>query len=184
MDPMLPISGGSTSSSTASTLDPNIPSSTLTSTSHSADPHTALLSSIELINGDISTDGNNIAPIIVMEGRGTSDAIESLDVNMAAESLMGTVGTASSSSGVSDVESLDLQGISTDSGGSARTDALGNFIQSQRAKKRQQLNLAKKMADLGCQTSEVVSFTNDVVLSASAVTLSSVSHLQSALLQV
>ncbi|XP_068206130.1 uncharacterized protein [Palaemon carinicauda] len=187
MDPLLPLTAGSTSSSASSTLDPHIPSSTFASTSHSSDPHTALLSSIELINGDISSgdissDANNIAPIIVMEGRGSSDGIESMDVGIPESLIGGTAGT-----GGADVETLDLQSVSSDNGGSARTDALGNFIQSQRAKKRQQLNLAKKMAELGCHSThssgEVVNFTNDVVLSASAVTLSSVSHLQSALLQ-
>ncbi|XP_042242147.1 uncharacterized protein LOC121879561 isoform X2 [Homarus americanus] len=189
MDQLLPLTAGGTSSSSV-TLDSNVPSSTFSSASPSSDAQATLLSSIELINGDI--DGNNIPPIIVMEGRSGAEAIDSMDVSMA-DTL---IGTASAASGA-EVEPLDMATITKDaaediivSGGSARTDVLGNIIRSQRAKKRQQLNLAKKIAELGCHTSSdhstgegVVSFTNDVVLSASAVTMSATSHLQSALLQ-
>ncbi|KAK8743790.1 hypothetical protein OTU49_001269, partial [Cherax quadricarinatus] len=173
-------------------LDSNVPSSTFSSASPSSDAQATLLSSIELINGEIGADGNNIPPIIVMEGRSAADAIDSMDVSMA-DTL---IGTAPSGSGA-EVDTLDMAAIAKDateniiaSSGSARTDVLGNVIRSQRAKKRQQLNLAKKMAELGCHTSSdhstgegIVSFTNDVVLSASAVTMSATAHLQSALLQ-
>ena len=85
-----------------------------------------------------------------MEGRGSSDTIESMDVGIA-ESLI----NSTASTGTTAVESMDLHSVGSDNGGSARTDALGNFIQSQRAKKRQQLTLAKKMAELGTHTSEL-----------------------------
>nr|XP_053635711.1 uncharacterized protein LOC128690944 isoform X1 [Cherax quadricarinatus]XP_053635712.1 uncharacterized protein LOC128690944 isoform X1 [Cherax quadricarinatus] len=192
MDQLLPLTAGGASSSTSVTLDSNVPSSTFSSASPSSDAQATLLSSIELINGEIGADGNNIPPIIVMEGRSAADAIDSMDVSMA-DTL---IGTAPSGSGA-EVDTLDMAAIAKDateniiaSSGSARTDVLGNVIRSQRAKKRQQLNLAKKMAELGCHTSSdhstgegIVSFTNDVVLSASAVTMSATAHLQSALLQ-
>ncbi|ROT65493.1 Zinc finger X-linked protein ZXDB [Penaeus vannamei] len=185
MDHLLPLTAGGSTSASA-TLDPNVPASSLAPSSHAGDTHATLLSSIELINGDIGTDGTNIPPIIVMEGRAAAEAIEGMDVGMP-DTLMGNT---AGGNGESEVESLDMPTISKDSvpgsGGSARTDVVGNILRSRRARKRQQMNLAKKMAELGCHisgTDGVVSFTNDVVLSASAVTLPATSHLQSTLLQ-
>lgn len=193
MDQLLPLTTGGTSLPSSVSLESNVSSSTFSSASPPSDAQATLLSSIELINGDIGGDGNNIAPVIVMEGRGATETIDSIDVSMT-DTL---IGTTPSASGVGEMNSLDMATVSKDtaedvveSGGSARTDVIGNIIRSQRAKKRQQLNLAKKMAELGCHTSSenssgegVMSFTNDVVLSASAVTMSASSHLQSALLQ-
>ncbi|XP_069194336.1 uncharacterized protein [Procambarus clarkii] len=191
MDQLLPLTAGGASSSSVS-LDTNVPSSTFSSASPSSDAQATLLSSIELINGEICADGNSIAPIIVMEGRSGAEAIDSMDVSMA-DTLTGTVSGANR---VGEVDSLDMTAIAKDatediivSSGSARTDVLGNVIRSHHAKKRQQINLTKKMMEFGCHpscahsTGEVVSFTNDVVLSSSAVTMSATSHLQSALLQ-
>lgn len=86
-----------------------------------------------------------------MEGKGGAEAIDSIDVSMA-DSLMG--GNACSSG--AEVDTLDMSNITKDSpddvgasgGGSARTDVLANIIRSQRAKKRQQLSLAKKLAGM------------------------------------
>ena len=55
IDPLLPLTASGTSTPSASALDPQIASSTFATTSQSSDPHAALLSSIELINSDIST---------------------------------------------------------------------------------------------------------------------------------
>ncbi|XP_050718570.1 uncharacterized protein LOC126999755 isoform X2 [Eriocheir sinensis] len=188
VDQLLPLTPGGSSSSPSSSsvvLESGGLSSTL---SGSPDTHATLLSSIELINGDIGADSNNIPPIIVMEGKGGGEAIDGIDVSMA-DSLMGAA--ACSSGG--EVDPLDINSIpkdssedlSTSGGGSARTDVLANIIRSQRAKKRQQINLAKKLAGMGSRNAAgtaVINFANDVVLSASAVMPAS-SHLQTTLLQ-
>lgn len=54
MDHLLPLTAGGSTSASA-TLDPNVPASSLAPSSHAGDTHATLLSSIELINGDIGT---------------------------------------------------------------------------------------------------------------------------------
>ncbi|KAK3869473.1 hypothetical protein Pcinc_025213 [Petrolisthes cinctipes] len=182
VDQLLPLSAsGSSASSSSVTLDSGVASSTF-STSPSSDAHATLLSSIELINSDI-TDGNNMAPIIVMNGKAGGEGLETMDVSMGAEPDVDPLDVSPTGGKESNEDMLVPEG-------SARTDVLANIIWSRRAKKRQQLNLAKKMAEMGCHNSSdhtsgdgVVSFANDVVLSASAVTMPTTSHLQSALLQ-
>ncbi|CAL4086330.1 unnamed protein product, partial [Meganyctiphanes norvegica] len=151
-----------------------------------------LLSSIELLNGDITgVHGSN--PIIVMNAYG--GGADFTDT----ECLLASSHTDPSSHGNGSQvvlgDSLDMADLTKEStivggdptllsGGSARTDVLGNILLSQRAKKRQQINMAKKIA--GFETTQTVSIDGgfgDVVLSASAVTLSSAAHLQNVLLQ-
>ena len=86
-----------------------------------------------------------------MEEKGSTEAIENIDVSMA-DSLMGgnacSSGAEVDSLDVSNVSKNSLEDVGTSGGGSARTDVLANIIRSQRAKKRQQLCLAKKLAGM------------------------------------
>ncbi|XP_063868555.1 serine-rich adhesin for platelets-like isoform X2 [Scylla paramamosain] len=174
VDQLLPLTTGGSSSSPSSSssvvLESGGPSSIL-SASPSSDPHATLLSSIELINGDI--DSNNIPPIIVMEGKGGAEAIDSIDVSMA-DSLMGgngcSSGTEVDAMDISSIPKDSLEDVATSGGGSARTDVIADIIRSQRAKRRKQFSLAKKLAGMGSRNT------------ASAVMPVS-SHLQSTLLQ-
>lgn len=90
-------------------------------------------------------DGNNMAPIIVMDGKAGGDGLDGMDVSMAETDVDPMDGSLTG--GKEPGEDMLV------SEGSARTDVLTNIIYSRRAKKRQQLNLAKKMAEMGCHNS-------------------------------
>ena len=87
-----------------------------------------------------------------MEGKGGAEAIDSIDVSMA-DSLMGgngcSSGTEVDTMDISSIPKDSLEDVGTSGGGSARTDVIADIIRSQRAKKRKQLSLAKKLAGMG-----------------------------------
>ncbi|KAG0719463.1 Zinc finger X-linked protein ZXDB [Chionoecetes opilio] len=132
VDQLLPLTtGGSSSSpsyssSSSVALESGGPSSILSASSSEA--HAALLSSIELINGEI--DSNNMPPIVVMEGKGGAEAMDNIDVSMA-DSLMG----GSACNTATEIDPLDISKDSSEDigacgGGSARTDVLANILRS------------------------------------------------------